>query len=159
MRRLMLGTLAGFLLVLPVQLTASPAKADRPFSASLNTTLNENGTLSGQGNATHLGLTNVSGVVGFDFSNFPYSLDVYYAATLTAANGDELFVSSVATLTDVASPPEGMNYSMAGSFTITGGTGRFAGATGSGAIDGTCTSQFGSPEGFCTELWSGNVVY
>jgi hypothetical protein len=54
------------------------------------------------------------------------------ALTLTAANGDELFVSYSAT-SGFPDPSTGAIHPQ-GTFTITGGTGRFAAATGGGTL-------------------------
>jgi hypothetical protein len=78
---------------------------------------------------------------------------------LTAANGDQVWVSYVATLTDTASPPQGTDYDESGNYTITGGTGRFAGASGSGTIVGACTSAFGNPVATCSDTWTGTIGY
>src|SRR2546422_6247128 len=59
--------------------------------------------------------------------------------TFTAANGDELFSSA----TDVGCPTSPTAFQLTASFTITGGTGRFADASGSGTtqLTGVDTSM------------------
>jgi len=52
--------------------------------------------------------------------------------TLTAINGDQLVVTS----NDVACPVASNRYHGTGAWTVTGGTGRYAGARGSGTFDG-----------------------
>ena len=141
---------------------ATPALANssqRPFRATLTETLSVEGPLSGSGNATHMGKVSDSGSLSVDKSNFPVSLVFSATGTLTAANGDEVFFSYVVTQTDTASPPQGMNYDESGNYTITGGTGRFAGATGSGTISGTCVSSFTSTIGTCNDTWTGTIGY
>ena len=79
----------------------------------------------GSGDATHLGNSNWSGVTSFNVYQgppFPYWSD---DITFTAANGDQLF----GTMEGTATPPD-----VQGTFAVTGGTGRFAGVTGSGTF-------------------------
>jgi hypothetical protein len=136
------------------------AKSSRPFMATTTTTFDQSGpVLGGTGNSTHLGNTAVSGTVSVDFSHFPFTVGVHYTLTLKAANGDEVYIAAATTLTDTASPPAGNNYSESGTYTVTGGTGRFDGATGSGAITGSCTSSFGNPQAVCTDSWVGTITY
>jgi hypothetical protein len=136
------------------------AKSERPFKATTTITWNQFGpVLSGTGNSTHLGNTTASGSVSVNLANFPFSAGVQYTLTLTAANGDTLFVSANTTLTDTASPPAGNDYTESGTYNVTGGTGRFADATGSGTVAGSCTSSFGSPVATCTSSWHGTIRY
>lgn len=68
-----------------------------------------------------------------EFAAFtPDGFDITGNLTLTAANGDELFISYHAT-TPYPDPATGA-FNPAGTFTITGGTGRFANATGGGTL-------------------------
>ena len=83
------------------------------------TAVEPDGTLrySGTGNATHLGLFTA------DASLFPDGDGKFSAtATFTAANGDQLFLIAEGAFTSPTS--------VVGTATITGGTGRFEGATG-----------------------------
>jgi hypothetical protein len=57
--------------------------------------------------------------------------------TLTAANGDLVRANYQGALHPVAGVPD--LYSIVGDFSVTGGTGRFAGARGSGTLQGTIT--------------------
>lgn len=67
-----------------------------------------------------------------EFAAFtPDGFDITGSLTLTAANGDQLFVSYHAT---TPYPDAAGNFNPSGTFTITGGTGRFAGATGGGSL-------------------------
>jgi len=74
--------------------------------------------LEGQGQATHLGRFTVSADVAVDVAT-GIPLGTW---TLTAANGDTLFLAMTGSGID---PTHGF-----GAFTATGGTGRFQGATG-----------------------------
>jgi hypothetical protein len=73
---------------------------------------------NGTGHATHLGLFTA------DASLFPHGDGSRFSATatFTAANGDQLFLIAEGAFTSPTSVP--------GTATITGGTGRFEGATG-----------------------------
>jgi hypothetical protein len=122
--------------------TASAAGTQLPFKASYSgsaawtspTTI----ALAGTGIASHLGLITNSGTVYLtDFnSNCPDGPDGVASInveTLTAADGDTLAIRS----DDVACPTGPGLYHGTGHWTVTGGTGRFGGATGGGPFDGT----------------------
>jgi hypothetical protein len=80
-------------------------------------------TTAGQGEATHLGrfTSNDHAVIHADGT-------IQAAGVLTAANGDQLFWSYVLSFTSANT--------VAGTFTLTGGTGRFVDASGTGQFDG-----------------------
>lgn len=95
------------------------------------------GTTTGAGQSSHLGAVKmvatdcpllVPGVVP-TFSNG--------VLTLTATNGDQLNANYQGALHPMAGVPD--LYSIVGDFSVTGGTGRFAGAKGSGYLQGTIT--------------------
>lgn len=90
--------------------------------------------LDGTGFSTHLGLgTNHGRVVitGLDNSCSGGIANVNYE-TLIAANGDTLSLAS----DDVACPVGQGVYHGTGEWFVTGGTGRFSGASGQGTLDG-----------------------
>ena len=79
---------------------------------------------SGSGKATHLGCFNVAYDVVVDFPTHT----TFGSSVFTAANGDSLFTDIIG----LATPTENADVvSIVEVHTITGGTGRFAGATGS----------------------------
>jgi hypothetical protein len=81
----------------------------------------------GEGQATHLGMSDWSGVTHFNVYQdppLPYWSD---NITFTAANGDKLLGTMEGGITFPT---------VEGTFEITGGTGRFAGVTGSGTFWG-----------------------
>jgi hypothetical protein len=89
-------------------------------------------TIAGTGNVSHLGRVTVSGshdTVILASTGYTTSLVVNGQATITAANGDQLSLtySGSGTVT-----PNGFDDGF--TYQITGGTGRFAGATGGGTI-------------------------
>jgi len=82
--------------------------------------------------------------------------------TFTAPNGDSLATSSTGTETCSSNPNI---YTEAATFTVTGGTGRFAGATGSGTWTGinfvrsnTCSSSSCTALGTTLEVWKGSIT-
>jgi hypothetical protein len=80
-----------------------------------------NGLVTGTGTGSHIG--RFTSVAMDDLSNFP---EITSTGTFTAANGDEISFTQNGTAQDLG------NGILHGDFnaTITGGTGRFAGATG-----------------------------
>jgi hypothetical protein len=94
--------------------------------------------LAGTGTATHMGrITNQGTVYLTNFNSAcpdgPDGVASINVETLTAANGDTLTITS----DDVACPTGPGLYQGTGHWTITGGTGRFTGATGGGPFAGT----------------------
>jgi hypothetical protein len=109
-----------------------------PFSASYSGTAiltsPTSATFSGMGTATHLGTSTneaYSVVTGPD-SSCPGGLANNHYETLTAANGDTLSLISY----DVGCPMGPGQFHGIGHWVVTGGTGRFSGATGQGSFDG-----------------------
>ena len=109
--------------------TEARGGSELPVRGSLETTETENGALHhlvGTGEATHFGRYTLSS----DFTVDDATLTAVGTATWTAANGDQVFtpttghavvVFPIATITETG--------------TIMGGTGRFAGASGSVVIE------------------------
>lgn len=142
MRRLMLSLgLVGALVVLPA--TAASAGAggtDRPFNGSgkgrLIITDAQAGTfiIRGTANITHLGLVKVRSTGAFTGPN-AYA----FTTKLVAANGDKVKTSS----TGVGDDPAFTNQD-----SVTGGTGRFVGATGQSVTAGTSRPKKTDPNVF-----------
>lgn len=116
---------------------------------------------TGNGTFTHLGLS--VGTATYDVSwqvpGISQSGTIVGDMTLTAANSDELFLDVSLTYTASSqSYPTILNTT--GSYTITGGTGRFEGATGTGTITGTQLLASATEEAHVTTLtFAGTVVY
>lgn len=92
------------------------------------------------GHASHLGATTgVSSDCVTPTSPYTFSF-ANGKLTAIAANGDELRAEYSGTLSPTATPPI---YAIAGSYHITGGTGRFSGASGSGTLQGIDNIQTG----------------
>jgi hypothetical protein len=109
-----------------------------PFTASYSGTAiltrPTSATFSGTGIATYLGSSTneaYSVVTGPD-SSCPGGLANDHHETLTAANGDTLMLISY----DVGCPTGSGMFHGIGHWVVTGGTGRFSGATGQGSFDG-----------------------
>jgi hypothetical protein len=133
-----------FLTVLLVTITllvfapqSTRADSQMPFSASFGTEFTNEFVLpfylrvfvTGEGNASHMGRT--SAVTTDQLINLEDGSGTA-SYSLTAANGDTVVVAITAQNTDI---PGGVMF--AGDYTITGGTGRFYGATGNGLLAGS----------------------
>jgi len=91
-------------------------------------------TFRGTGIATHLGASTTQGhavMTGPD-SRCPGGVANVNSQTLTAANGDSLTITSH----DVACPISSNVLRGTGKWVVTGGTGRFSGASGQGTLEG-----------------------
>jgi len=93
-------------------------------------------TTAGTGNANQMGRIESAGsltIVGEASCGNEVGFAVEMQDTFTAANGDRLMTAITMQLCPIA---PGI-YHGVGTYVVTGGTGRFAGATGSGVFDGT----------------------
>jgi hypothetical protein len=86
-------------------------------------------TIEGHGQAIHMGNTLYTSVSESDF------VTQCGSGTMTAANGDQLFVEFSGNV-NFPPPPETFG-TFAGEFSFTGGTGRFENATGGGTYEGS----------------------
>src|SRR4051794_36787245 len=117
---------------------ASAANVQVPFHASYSGradfTSDTTVLFQGTGIATHLGRSTNEGhiLITGPGSGCPGGLANTNIETLTAANGDVLTLTSY----DVACPIGQLVFQGTGHWIVTGGTGRFSGATGQGTIDG-----------------------
>jgi hypothetical protein len=108
------------------------------FSGSLSFPDPSHIQLTGEGNASQLGhSTNNSSVTALPTTPpCDGGFNILSVETLTAANGDQLSW----TVVDAACPIADNVFQISATFTVTGGTGRFAGATGGGTIE--CVGDF-----------------
>lgn len=116
------------------------------------------GTLDGTGHASHLGKVQVSGshCIESEPGSPPPSfqlLDGHMA--LRAANGDVVLAdySGVFTLATTG------NYTFAGQYVITGGTGRFADASGTGVLSGSLQGEVPSFQQAVSIDVEGEIAY
>jgi hypothetical protein len=118
-------------------------------------------TVDSTGVAAHLGLVSVtsSHCTRFDFFAPSPSLSVFDSGRMvvSGANGDELWISYSGTFLfyQGATPDVGLSIATFSTMTIEGGTGRFAGA--SGSLTGSATDNF--PAGPNITTLSGTIVY
>jgi hypothetical protein len=119
-----------------------------PFKASLSGTATltspTSGELVGAGSASHMGsITNAGHVQAYPdqpSSSCPNGFVSVNTETLTAANGDRLTLTSQ----DVACPQGPGQFQGSGDWTVTGGTGRFKGASGRGSLQGVVDFSAGT---------------
>jgi len=120
---------------------AAAARTDVPFKARLSGTAGFTSATSvefhGTGQATHLGrLTNAGiAVLGPPTGGCPDGapgIAAVHTDAFTAANGDELVIRMV----NLACPTGPTSFHGTGRWTVIGGTGRFADATGAGSNEG-----------------------
>jgi hypothetical protein len=98
-----------------------------PINLSMHITAVGSGVLNLTGNANHLGgFSGLGHIYNFIIDKASDRLAITGTATLVAANGDKLFLSFSVSLSLTTRQGEE-------TFTVTGGTGRFTGASGSGS--------------------------
>jgi hypothetical protein len=131
------------------------AKNTVPFKASISGTASATSTgfdLTGTGNAAHLGNSTYDGTV--TTSNAGNGcISAPAVETLTAANGDSLFL----TCTDLVVCPTTNPGELGGhgTWTVTGGTGRFSGASGQGTDDTLANPS----QGVFSKTLTGSISY
>lgn len=125
---------------------ASAASSQVPFKATFSGRAEildpTTSGFTGAGTATHMGRIATEGrayISGLN-SSCPGGVANLNVETLTAASGDTLTISSQ----DVACPTGPGLYHGTGQWTVTGGTGRFSGATGQGTYDGSADFNAGT---------------
>jgi hypothetical protein len=143
--RLFVGLVAAFAVSL-ASVAVSAAAAETPFKGTVNAVETSqvvfptaSVTRDGGGTATHLGKYTEHLTLQI---NIP-TLHGIGAATFTAANGDVL----TATVDGQATPASPGVLSIVEVYTITGGTGRFAGATGTFTLENVLNQATGVSSG------------
>jgi hypothetical protein len=157
MKILILGVL-GLLMVLTV-FPAAFASNSVPFNGSGSGTFTDTSPTTvliiGTGHYDHLGLTTL---------NFPSTITgkaecCGFAATehdnYTGANGDSVYLAVHDTICPTSSPNA---FQLNGSFTVTGGTGRFTDASGSGTVQASVTFMSAS-SGTFSGTQTGKITY
>jgi hypothetical protein len=140
MQRMFLNTLATVVaLCALVAVVATPVSAAglvpfyAAFAGSAGFTGPGTGAYDGAGQATHLGASRVHGEIQVTvMPNDCGGFTAQHSDIITAANGDQLYLRVV----EEACPTPSGEFRCLGTYAITGGTGRFARATGSGVFDG-----------------------
>lgn len=120
--------------------------------------------LKGQGSANRsigsIGVSSQNCVV-MPSQQVPNGLDFFGPRfVLTTADGDQLIAQYSGTASPALSTPAGGLYNLAGTYTIIGGTGRFAGAQGCGTLTGSEAVSFtGLPTGVGRISLQGVIAY
>ena len=134
------STILLLLAVLTLGAMTAGASQNLPFrlgdEGTITFTSESTATTAGTGNANQLGRLTSDGnlmIVGPGSCGNEVGFAVQMQDTFTAANGDKLMTAINMQLCQVA---PGIFHGV-GTYVVTGGTGRFAGATGSGIFDGT----------------------
>lgn len=149
---------AGLLALLLLLAQAPAARPERnppvPFSARISAVANgvPCGTYTATGTAAHLGAITETGTYCVVGEVSPGVLQLAGEGTQVAANGDTISFTFEEVVDLTTNPLTG-----AATFTITGGTGRFAGATGGGTFAST-----GTAEGTTFDLeieYTGTIAY
>jgi hypothetical protein len=144
-RLLAVALVFGAMVSSPVQAgNPRPFKATQTGNAHLTPTDNPRfvrNDETGTGNATHLGLYSWTSVEIVDFIGFPPDVAVCGSFTMTAADGDKLY-GAYETTGRLIDP---VTLEVQGTFTFTGGTGRFANAAGGGVLGAKAYLSEGLP--------------
>jgi hypothetical protein len=135
------STILPLLIALTLSAMTASASENLPFrlgdEGTITFTSPSTATTAGTGNATHLGRITSDGNLTIVGEASCIDNEVGFAAemqdTFTAANGDMVTTAITMQLCPIA---PGI-YHGVGTYVVTGGTGRFANATGSGVFDGT----------------------
>jgi hypothetical protein len=135
------STILPVLTALALSATTATARENLPFrlgdEGTITFTSESTATTAGTGNATHLGRITSDGNLTIVGEASCIDNEVGFLAemqdTFTAANGDKVMTAITMQLCPIA---PGI-YHGVGTYIVTGGTGRFANATGSGVFDGT----------------------
>ena len=143
----------------PVAFATHSTPFNGSFSGSfiLTSTMPPKATITGTGNYEHLGLTTFVGKATATGMSECGGFTATEQETFTAANGDKIFASAI----DIACPTSNPNIiHVTASSTITGGTGRFAHASGSftthvSASEASPTATSGTISGTST----GTITY
>ena len=159
MKKLIVSTTLAPLLIIALAGTtlAAPAKAEKkelPFKGTLQSVETYvvappimSVTANGSGNATHLGQYAISYEVEVNLE----TLAGVGSAQLVAANGDMLYANLSGQATPAGEPDV---FNVVEEFTITGGTGRFANASGSF----TLTREVNITTGVTSGSFDGSIV-
>jgi len=139
MKRMFLNTLATVFVLLAVvpAPNSAAAQVQVPFyqaiAGSAGFTGPGTGQYDGSGVGTHLGRSRVHGdILVTVMPNYCGGFTAQHSDTITAANGDQLFMQVI----EDACPVAPGSFHCRGTYSVTGGTGHFANATGNGVFDG-----------------------
>ena len=128
-----------------------PALGDdgRPFRGHYA----HDGAAPGSGQATHLGRFTQEGMVVVEADGSAEGTEVF-----TAANGDQLFMAVKGAPTNACGPATREVTPICGTFTVTGGTGRFSDASGEADFMGVITFRDSGPPHIAV-AFAGTIQY
>jgi hypothetical protein len=143
--------------VFPVAFASHSTPFNGRFSGSFTFTSQTTVTITATGQLEHLGRTMLAASstnTGPTSASCKGGFTASEQDTFTAANGDKVSSSTH----DVICPASQTTFHLTGSWTITGGTGRFDHASGTGSVDGTAaiTSMTGGTFSFTV---TGTITY
>jgi hypothetical protein len=99
--------------------------------------------LDGGGTASHVGRYSITNSHCLDLATGVFTNGTFVK---TAANGDQLFGTYSGVGTVIVPPAPIGQFRVSGTLTFTGGTGRFAGLTGTASMSGVQTTDFSLPD-------------
>jgi hypothetical protein len=99
--------------------------------------------LDGSGTATHVGRYTITNSHCLDLATGAFTNGTFVK---TAANGDQLYGTYSGLGTVIVAPAPVGRFQIAGTLTFTGGTGRFAGVSGTAEMSGVQTTDFSQPD-------------
>jgi hypothetical protein len=156
--RILIPTILAVLAIVCVS-PAALASTSVPFNGSASGTFAATSpttvALAGTGHYEHLGATIFTGTSTTTGGAACGGFTAMEKDTYTAANGDKVFLTVVDSLCPTSTAGV---FHVSGTFTVTGGTGRFADASGSGAISATATFQSGTAGTFSGST-AGTISY
>ncbi|OLE70904.1 hypothetical protein AUF78_04485 [archaeon 13_1_20CM_2_51_12] len=141
--------------VFPVAFASHSTPFNGSSSGSFTLTSQTTATITGTGHLEHLGKTSFAATSTVTGSASCHNgLTATEQDTFTAANGDKLFASA----DEVLCPTSADTFALSGPLTITGGTGRFEHASGTGSvqISGVMTSM---TSGTFSATTTGTITY
>src|SRR5712692_54599 len=157
-RLILIPTILGVLAMLgafPVAFASHSTPFNGSFSGSFTLTSQTTATITGTGHMEHLGETTfgaLSTVTGS--ASCQGGFTTTEQDTFTAPNGDKVF--SLAN--EIVCPTSAHTFHLDGPWTITGGTGRFEHASGSGSVHVTAV-ETSTTSGTFTATTTGTITY
>src|SRR5436853_5332538 len=139
----------------PVVFASRSTPFNGSFSGTFTLASQTKATITGPGHMQHMGETSFAASASITGSaSCQGGSTATEQETFTAANGDKVFTSS----NDVLCPTSTNTFHITGSWTVTGGTGRFEDASGTGSLDasGVMTS---STSGTFSLTATGTITY
>jgi hypothetical protein len=139
----------------PAVFAVSPVPFEGSGSGTFSDTSSNTVALTGSGHYTHLGLTTITATSTITGTSACGGFTATEQDTYAGANGDAVYL----TVHEVFCSTSASNvFLLSGTFTVTGGTGRFEGASGSGTIQATATF-LAATSGSFSGTTAGTIAY